>query len=234
MINLQTNFLFCHNEKTAGTSISNVLRQLDGNYYIASDLFTYDGTSLELQPLTDNVGNDLGHFPNQHTKMGLWASFIELGDYFSFGFVREPASHMVALYLQQLKGFFNWAGGILPSDLSLPIDETLSRQTKLPCGVHQFTFDWFCRVFVPTCGSTQTRKFCDLEGNQLASFVGKFENLDADWRHVCEKLEISHVPLPKTNVSPKYDYREFFTKDLWDFFYDYYKTDYEVFGYEKR
>jgi len=232
MINLKHNFIFCHNEKTAGTAISNVLRKLDGNYYIASNCFEFDGAALELMPLSNDVGNELGHYPNQHTKLGFWSQFIGLSDYFSFGIVRNPKTRMVALFLQQLKAR-GWKGGELPKDVTLTIDENLSRQTKLPVGKHEFTFDWFCRVFVPTCGSRQTRQLCDYDNNLFADFVGRFENLEEDWKHICGKLEIPHTKLPRVNVSPKYDVDSFFDDDLLEFFLEEYKDEYEVFGYEK-
>ena len=88
MINFAHNFLFCHNEKTAGTSITQHLRKVKGNYYVTSNLFEPNLASLECGVLDDNVGNELGHYPNQHIALNVWANFIELGDYFTFGFVR--------------------------------------------------------------------------------------------------------------------------------------------------
>lgn len=229
MINLEHNFLFCHNEKCAGTSIQNALRHVPGNYYISTDFFNYNGKAIELMPLTDDIGNELGHYPNQHIKMGLWRQFIGLSDYFSFGIAREPAERMISLYLQQIKDF---PSGVQPT---VTIDETLSRQTRLPVGTHDFTFDWFCRVFVPKAGSNQTIQFCDTENNMIADFVGRYENLENDWKYIQSKVPILQgLKLPNLNTTiNRPSKKDFFTPDLLEFFYDQYSIDYEVFGYEK-
>lgn len=232
MINFAHNFLFCHNEKTAGTSITQHLRKVKGNYYVTSNLFEPNLASLECGVLDDNVGNELGHYPNQHIALNVWANFIELGDYFTFGFVRNPKERMLSLYLQQLKALGYWKGGDIP-DWTLTIDEELSGHLKIPPGKYKFTFDFFVREFVPNAGINQYEQFHSPDGNCLASFVGRYENLENDWKHICEKIKVPYVRLAKTNVSPFVNYDEFYTPDLLEFFVDKYGKEYEAYGYEK-
>jgi hypothetical protein len=212
------------------------LGDLEGNYYITTNLFEYNGRQIDVEPLGNDTTQTVSvyNYPNKHNKMVHWSKFVDLDDYFSFGFVRNPKQRLVALYLQQLRGF-----GLDDTQDSkghfLPVDEELHKSTNLPIGRHEFTFDFFVRTFVPSCGSNQVVQFCDCDQNMLANFVGRFENLDEDWKKVCDHLGVGYLPLPRKRVSSDYNIDDFFTSDLLEFLFDcdFYSMEYEVFRYEK-
>ncbi|HYF35194.1 MAG TPA: sulfotransferase family 2 domain-containing protein, partial [Prosthecobacter sp.] len=41
--------------------------------------------------------------------------------------------------------------------------------------------------------------YLEHEGREALDFVGSFENLQQDWRHVCDRLELPPCPLPRLN-----------------------------------
>ena len=73
-----------------------------------------------------------------------------------------------------------------------------------------------------------------LDGRILADMVGKQENMEEDWKIVCERIGIA-ANLPKINVmkgATEELYEKFYTKDTLDYMYESYKEEFEVFGYE--
>ena len=62
-------------------------------------------------------------------------------------------------------------------------------------------------------------------------FVGKYENLYADWHEICQLLKVKYQPLDRHNPGPKYDYRKYYTPDLQKKVQEIFKPDFEQFGY---
>tara|TARA_R110000824_G_scaffold9747_1_gene43144 strand:+ start:130 stop:864 length:735 start_codon:yes stop_codon:yes gene_type:complete len=243
MINLKQNFIFCHNEKTAGTSINLELRQLPQNYYIDTDMFELvesDGHRIELNPFDWHTGI---HYRNMHTRMATYDHILDLNNFWCFGFVRQPLTRYLSLYLQQLKVVLDIPEIPDPRKiLEVPhllanVTPTISKKLNIPEGKYEFSFDWFMRTYIPSAGGSQISQFCDTEKNVLLDFVGRYENLNHDWEIVCDKLHIPHRPLLKINKTGsgvKDDLVElFYTKDLKEFVYDHYSDEFEVFDYEK-
>jgi hypothetical protein len=246
MINLKQNFIFCHNEKTAGTSMSMELRQLPDNYYVNSDLFEVieqGERQVELQRFTWHTGI---HYRNMHCRMRMYQCMMDLSKFWSFGFVRNPLQRYVSLYLQQIKDFTDVPEipnpyrilEIPPEQFKLKIDERNSKFLNVPEGEYVFSFDFFMRTYIPGNGNTQTNQLCDENKKPLVDFVGRYENINHDWEIVCDKLNIPHRSLLKTNLTggkiSDDVVQKFFNKDLKEFVYDHYNDEFEVFGYEKR
>jgi hypothetical protein len=231
VINFDRNFIFCHNQKTAGTSMACALSRLSGCYYVSTNMFEWAMRGrvggIETMPLSEEMAFD---YPNKHNPMIFWSKFVDLGNFFSFGFVRNPKVRMVALYLQQIR-----EAGPGKGSLEITIDEDTHKVTKLPIGTHEFTFDFFVRTYIPLAGKNQVAQFYDSDNNIIADFVGKYENIDSDWKTVCQHLGVSHLPLPRKRVSADYNISDFWTGDLLEFFFshEFYSDEYEVFGYEK-
>ena len=57
-------------------------------------------------------------------------------------------------------------------------------------------------------------------------FLGRFERIDEDWKH------ISDTPLPKLNVGERGPWRQHMDEDMVKIAVDYYRRDFERFGYE--
>jgi len=132
--------------------------------------------------------------------------------YYKFGFVRNPWDRVVSLYLRK--------EGIQMSDkMSFPefvhwIEN--SSDTCIHPSPHKNQLDWF------------------LDKNQqiAVDFIGKFENLNEDWKHISKHLGIN-APLPHANQNPakKKHYTEYYTDELRDIIAEKFHKDIEYFGY---
>jgi chondroitin 4-sulfotransferase 11 len=74
---------------------------------------------------------------------------------------------------------------------------------------------------------------CDQAGNILVDFVGRFERLQADWRHVCDQLGV-RVELAHHRPGNHRPYREYYTPETWEQVAEMYARDIEIFGYHEE
>lgn len=173
--------------------------------------------------------------------MARYKKLLNIDDFFTFGFVRNPMDRAFSQYVQQLKYFLddqNISSDFIYENqdkIRLNVDERLNKALGLDMGSYRFNFDFFIRVFLLNFGSLQHKQFCDSDKNILCKFIGRFENLEEDWNKVCDKIGVNRIKLPlknKSNITGR-SYEDFFTNDLKDFFIENYKDEFEVFGYEK-
>lgn len=92
-------------------------------------------------------------------------------------------------------------------------------------------FQAFIRMQIPRRDAYQLNMLCDSKGNLLMDFVGKLENLEADWRTVCETIGIPFQSLPHRNVSEHVSYRESYDQASIDLVARYWAEEIELFGY---
>ena len=72
----------------------------------------------------------------------------------------------------------------------------------------------------------------DEQGNLIVDFVGKIENLDADFKYICKKIGIPQIDLPHLNQTKKEGYRKYYNERTADLIRQAYKDDVETFNYE--
>lgn len=122
--------------------------------------------------------------------------------YFCFTFVRNPWSWAVSDYL------YHKARRTVP------------------------TFD----IWIQTLGDQNLFKY-HMEPqntfiNNNINFIGRFEQIEKDWEHVCNILFDDIIPLPKENLCwKKYDYRDFYCPVTREFVGNLFKDDIAQFGY---
>lgn len=158
-------------------------------------------------------GHQVGHY-----TMAEWRAMDRRAarKYFSFSFVREPADrlHSAFRYLQN--------GGMNDYDrafaerhlngLDFPsFVEKLSEDTALQSWLH----------FRPQ------HEFLQVGDRTLVNFVGRFENMEADFAHVAERLG-KDVHLPRFNAGGQ---REAIPKPTLDLIRRIYEKDYQAFCY---
>jgi len=68
------------------------------------------------------------------------------------------------------------------------------------------------------------------EGQQVVDLVGRFENLESDFRYVCHRIGIP-FRLPKLNRTKSDDYRRHYCDQTRDLIAQTYSGDIERFGY---
>lgn len=66
-----------------------------------------------------------------------------------------------------------------------------------------------------------------------ADFIGKFENIDSDFKKLCKNLNKQDCNLKKLNISKHKNYNEYYDDKLKYIVYCFYRKDFELFDYER-
>ncbi len=131
-------------------------------------------------------------------------------DYFKFAFVRNPWERLVSEY-----EFL----------LSRPQHGRHGRVSRLK------DFHAFIKMQIPRHDAYQVNMLSDRRGRLLTNFVGKMENLDDDWKKVCDHIEIPHQALPFRKVGQRKPYRDYYDNDSKALVNTHWARDIELFDY---
>ncbi|MDF1537245.1 MAG: sulfotransferase, partial [bacterium] len=72
----------------------------------------------------------------------------------------------------------------------------------------------------------------DLDGKILVDFIGKYDNLQADYEEACCRIGIKPPPLPhKRQAKDREDYRNYYDADLAELVSNYFQKDIQTFAY---
>lgn len=201
-------FLFIHIYKNAGTSITTALLPFA----------VYNAAHLAAFRLTDRFKWRLPWVLNPRPlKVHISAQRIveqmgreKFGEYFSFAIVRNPWDWQVSLYTYMLKK-----------------PDHHQHQLVKQLGSFEEYVEWRCREEV----RFQKDFVFSQAGEQLVSFVGKFENLDADFATICERIGIQ-TSLPRLNTSKTRPYQEYYNARTIEMIRRTFAPDIECFEYD--
>ena len=129
---------------------------------------------------------------------------------FKFGFVRNPWDRMVSGYfykyekdnIDDIDGFNRFVEQINPN------------------GLHR-------RFFLPQ----QWRYLCDRRKNILVDYIGRYENIEEDWKNICSRIG-KYEELPVMKIGKHRPYCEYYADKSKQIVADIYKDDIEMFGYK--
>jgi chondroitin 4-sulfotransferase 11 len=132
--------------------------------------------------------------------------------YFKFGFVRNPWDRAVSLYERR--------EGIQMRTLAFEHFIEWMQFASSACvhpSPHRYQIDWFVNQ----------------HGFIAADFIGKFENLQADWATVAEKIG-AEPQLPAENANPHRarDYTRYYNERTRNIVAERFAVDIECFGYK--
>jgi len=83
-----------------------------------------------------------------------------------------------------------------------------------------------------TSAELQHEYIVDLQGRVIVDFIGRYEQLEADFAHICRRIGIPTPALPHLRrASERDDYRRYYTDDLAEIVARHYQRDLEVLGY---
>lgn len=133
---------------------------------------------------------------------------------FSFSFVRNPWDRAVSSY-------------------SNPDPHLIAQAQGLGLDVKQMDFKEFVNMMTNVAHShflPQHQFVLDPTGNPLVDFLGRYENLEEDFRRVCEEIGVRAL-LPHANASQRSDYRRYYDSETAAQINAFYRDDIELFGY---
>lgn len=201
IINNNKKFAFIHIQKTAGSSITKVLSTIPGS------------TFMSAQHSFITYLND----PNK---------------YFKFAFVRNPWDRLYSWYNMMIsKGKHN--------DFSIYLlNNSKNFSQFLDCTeiIQEKQFDRskdvnFKDPYYKSISFNQLDYISNKDGKMIADFVGKFENLNEDFKKLTTMIDIPDVRLPHINRFNHDDYRKYYTgKDI-EKVAKMYERDIKYFGY---
>jgi hypothetical protein len=218
LLSKKKKFIFIHVPKVAGQSVTNALMPFAASNWqrglsfiiryryqlkIYTKLRKYTGITFLPQPFVDHVRCD-----EVIQTIGL-ESF---NTYFSFAFVRNP-----------------WAWAL--SQYSYALKNTRHNRHRLVKDFSSFDsyLQWHCNE--DENFYLQKSFVCDSDETLLVNFVGKQEQLEKDFNHVCEAIGIAST-LPTFNVSTKSSYKERYSQESKDLIAERYAEDIDFFEYQ--
>ena len=69
-------------------------------------------------------------------------------------------------------------------------------------------------------------------GEQLADFIGRYANLDNDFKYICSQIGITAPTLPKKRVSKTKSYQEYYNKNSIELVRITFAPDIKLFTYD--
>ena len=212
------NFIFIHNQRAAGTSITNYLNQHAPDTYplLPQHAYAIDG----INKLTEKTWNH----------------------YYSFGFVRNPWDRLASWYSKIIEGsqtnhdnyFWKYVTDNSSNfeDFLYNCTDTISDDREVLSDDPDIVYknkDGF--VYQKSILKNQLDYFSDKEGKIVTSFIGRFENLHQDFNTVLKNLSLPQHELPLINKVKDRDYRLFYNNETRELVAQRFKKDIEYFGY---
>lgn len=138
-------------------------------------------------------------------------------NFFKFAFVRNPWDRMYSMYKFTLRR--NW----MPKETTYA--EFLSRDD-----LHVTEACKYQNPIVPITKKPQLDFIADSNGNLLVDYIGKYENIQNDFKYICSRLGVN-ISLPHINVSPGMVYKDVYNSNTKQFIAKYFEKDIDTFNY---
>jgi len=185
LISEQKSFIFVHVQKTAGTSLTDILQP-----------YALNPADTRWHRLASDIGlirDWRKRYFRKHAPLRLAESRLPAEFYrhcYKFAFVRNPWDRLASWYRY--------------------VQNTPShREHKVGQN-----FETFALAFIAKPRRSQWEMLVNRNGKPGLDFIGRFENLQEDIRHLCRQFEILMPPLPHHNLSQPQDYRSYYSDAL--------------------
>ena len=197
------NFLFVHIPKVAGTSIQKALQPY-------APVKPKDRVS-KLRSRVNLVNRNKPIYFPVHASWDYAQKRLGAELYnkmFKFAFVRNPWDRLVSSYHYILENSSHKRHGKINAldSFAAYVEYEIRRNKFLQCGM------------VTSCGDLKV------------DYIGKFENLEKDFRYVCERIGVEYN-LPHVNQSPHTKYKDFYDDRLVDIVAKHWSNEIRLFDY---
>lgn len=218
IIDRKNNFVFVHVPKTGGTAFRTFIE-----YY---KIFNKDNTAvLNLNPCHITILNAYKNYPELKN---------ELDQFYKFGFVRNPYSRFLSAFLHATKTVFKYDKKKF-EDLGV---DGLQKYLK-----EEYIKKYFVQgeKFYEILKVPQYRFLCDANDNILVNKVCRFENYKNEIidvlnflnMNVDNSIKVNGIQRKNENYTFSFDKELILDSEIKDTIYNYYKKDFDIFGYEK-
>jgi len=212
LISNKYKFLFVHIAKTGGTSVRTTLER----YRWRDPLFPIQFVCSRLSHLT---GHRIACKIPRHAKAIAAQEMLPREIYdslFKFAFVRNPWDLQVSSFHHLKRERPHLVG---ERDF-----ESFLRWKLDPNRPYQFHID--------TSIEWQSDYLIDLHGNVIVDFIGKYENLEEDFRTICDRIGIPAPKLAhKRKATDRSSYQKYYSDETATLVAEHFKRDIEMFGY---
>ncbi|MFQ5753985.1 MAG: hypothetical protein ACE5HI_18515 [bacterium] len=203
------NFIFFCNGRTGTTSLEMVLSKYHDNNKLLRQVW-HDSEFVNNVPQ-----RILKHCPPYIVKNILKERYQ---DYFSFVYARNPYDWLIS----QIFYNFHDAKEVFSMLDSKILSQAIQLLSKFRCFKEDETL-------------FQYQYLIDKDGRRIVDYVGHFETFDEDWKAICTKIGIPYIKLLVVHKIKKKHYKEYYpNKQILNLVYNYYKKDFDYFGYEKE
>ena len=234
-INRKMKLLFIHNPKCGGSSMEKFFGMTNkSNRFDKKNLSGLHNIQvkdkIDLNPMERTRGfkNRSYNKPVQHLtpeeliKDG-YISEKEFNENFSFTFVRNPWDKVISSYESYFKKLYPNFDIFL-----LWVKEMVDKEKD---GSY-FVFDDKNRRSINTHFKEQ-HKFVLIDGSMAINFLGRYENINEDFKTLCELINVKYKPLEKVNVTAKKKhYSTYYNEEQMKLVGEIYKADIELFNYK--
>ena len=203
LINEKYNYVYVHVYKVAGQSVKLALRRHDFRFL--------PGIRTPLAKIVELEQAYTFRSMKAHSTAAECRDFLgqeKWDSMFTFSFVRNPWDWQVSLYHFIQTNKFN-------------------HQSRM---ISEMSFDDYIKWRVEEDRHLQKDFVYDRHGNLLVDFVGKLENLNADFKTVTDRIGIN-VELPHENASKHDAWRSYYTDETAALIAEAYAEDIEAFDY---
>jgi len=148
-----------------------------------------------------------------------------IDQYYSFTFVRNPYDWLVSNYeycrgvhvpYMKRHGYKSW------EEFGKRKDDVVLK--------HLGFKDWL-KWYVDNLYGTQYEMIVNDNDEIGVDYVGKLENIQQDYEHICEQLDISKQTVPHVNKTDHDNYSEYYDDESREIVQHNYKQDFELLGY---
>ena len=207
-------FLFVHIAKTGGTSVRSALQR----YRWRDPYYLPQWIASRLSGMT---GHRLGIKLPRHCKAITAQEMLPREFYhslFKFAFVRNPWDLQVSSYhhIRRERPQLMQANESFEDFLRRKLDPERPWQYHLDTSVE-----------------SQSHYITDLQGRQIVDFIGRYETLQEDFDHICDRIGITPITLPhRRKASDRADYRGYYDDSTRRLVAEHFAPDIERLGYE--
>ena len=208
MISKKYKCMYIHINKTGGTSIEKVFEEDGGRkcLYRNNNVQCHISSREYKKKLPENIWDSL----------------------FKFSFVRNPWDRFVSLFhYRKVQYDFNDVLNLMSEFYDYKQKKINGNKSFIP--FHKNIKNTKLRLINHFC-SNQLGWISDNDGNLLVDYVGKFENIDADFKEVCDRINKPFY-LPHVNKSKHKHFTEYYSSQTRDIISKIFAKDIEKFNY---